>query len=80
MRRNEILNIDDEPLPVPDAGTDVAHAIYLLEYARRNDFRVGPMIRVGSLIMQVSDLRQNASGAKDNAVDPSAWAAAGYEE
>src|SRR5678810_422079 len=66
------IDIDGNPLAPPRADSDVADLIYLLEYARRNDYRVGPMIQIGRTIVQVRDLRQDESGAKEN-VAVTAW-------
>ena len=40
------------------ADDDAARAARLLEWARRNGFRIGPMLTVGSIHMQVADMRQ----------------------
>lgn len=71
---------DGNPLALPDAASDVAQLIYLLEWARIRGFRVGPTIQVNNLIVQVSDLRQASRRDRDDAPDPGPWAAAGYEE
>lgn len=56
------LSSDGEPLVVPEPGTDVAHLIYLLEYARRRGFKVGPNVQLGSIALQVHDMRQIEEG------------------
>lgn len=66
--RNKHELIDDDgnvmPVPGPDAS-DVAKAIYLLEYARLRGFRLGPTLKVGELVTQVQDLRQLGELTKD---------------
>ena len=56
--KHEVVDEDGNVLPPPEPGTDAANAIYLLEYARKRGFRLGPVIRVGAIEMQVLDLRQ----------------------
>jgi len=73
-------NTDDgADLAVPDPQSDVGRLIYLLEWARIRGFRIGPTVRVGALILQVVDLRQDESPRGHEApIDPGPWAAAGY--
>jgi hypothetical protein len=49
---------DGDPLPMPAENTDLADAIQLLEFCRRKGYVVGPMLRVGKLVMQIVDIRQ----------------------
>jgi len=69
---------EGEMLVVPEPGTDVAHLIYLLEYARRRGFRVGPAVQIGGLAIQVQDLRQVEDDPARSASDPGVWAVHGY--
>lgn len=57
-RNTEILDDDGNVLTPPEPGSDAANAIYLLEYARKRGFRVGPTLKIGDVVMQVRDLRQ----------------------
>lgn len=57
-RKTEIIDDDGNVLPPPEPGTDVSHAIYLLEYARKRGFRIGPAMKIGMVDIQVIDLRQ----------------------
>lgn len=57
-RKHEVLDDHGNALPPPEAGTDVANIIYLLEYGRTRDFRIGPIVKVGETTVQVLDLRQ----------------------
>lgn len=57
-KRDEVLDEDGNALQPPEPGTDAANAIYLLEYARKRGFRLGGTLKVGSIEMQVLDLRQ----------------------
>ncbi len=69
---------DGNALPVPPPESDLATLIQLLEYARRRGFRVGPTVKVGSIVTQVQDMRQDETG-RDLPADPGPWAAAGLE-
>jgi len=72
---------DGNIVPVPPAESDLAQLIQLLEYGRRRGFRIGPTVRVGALVVQVQDLRQNESQLGDE-LEPQmgAWEAFGYTE
>lgn len=77
------LSHDEEgnDLPVPPAASDLAQLIQLLEYGRRRGFRIGPTIRVGSIVTSIIDLRQDElpRGAEGpGEIDP--WVAAGHLE
>lgn len=72
---------DGNPLALPAADSDVGQLIYLLEWARLRGFRVGPMIQVGDLIVQVQDLRQTEGRHdRDDAPDRGPWAEAGHDD
>lgn len=71
---------DGDPLPIPPAGSDLAALIQLLEFGRRKGFRIGPTVRVGSIVLQVKDLRQpEADGARDVDPEPGIFAQHGYD-
>lgn len=60
MSKAEDDIIDDDGnkiLPPPD-DSDVARLIYLMEYARKRGFRIGPVVKIGETTVQVRDLRQ----------------------
>lgn len=67
-RRHELLDEDGNVLAPPEPGTDTANAIYLMEYARKRGFRVGPTLKVGDVVLQVVDLRQAAQQSKADTV------------
>lgn len=70
-----------DPVPVPPAGSDLAALIQLLEYGRRKGFLIGPAIRVGSIVLQVRDLRQpEAEGHAPADPEPSIWARHGADD
>ena len=74
---------DGRPLAVPDKASSVGQLIYLLEWGRIRGFRLGPTLKVGDLVVQVSDLRQTEGQGPvgDDAPehDVSAfWKACGY--
>jgi hypothetical protein len=63
-----------------DAKTDVDEFIRLVEYCRKNGYRVGP-IKLGSLQLTIEDLRiDDHEGLKPNEHQPrSIWADAGLD-
>lgn len=72
---------DGNPVPLPADGSDLAQLIQLLEYARVRGFRVGPLIQIGGIAVQVRDLRQHEGRRDtDDAPDPGPWARAGHTE
>lgn len=73
-------DIDGNEIVPPPAATDVGQLIYLLEWARRRGFTVGPNVRVGALVLQVQDLRQTEGRGKQPPADPGPWAIAGHQE
>jgi hypothetical protein len=70
---------DGNPLALPAADSNVGQLIYLLEWARVRGFRVGPTVQVGTLIVQVSDLRQTEGRQGRDLTDDGPWRAAGYD-
>ena len=50
--------IPEEIPSVYEVDDDAARAARLLEWARRNGFRIGPHLVVGAIQMQVADMRQ----------------------
>lgn len=71
---------DGNPLALPDPTTDVGQLIYLLEWARIRGFQVGPMVKLGRLVVQVQDLRAREGDAPSMPADLGPWHAAGYTE
>lgn len=69
---NPVLAVD----PVSPAGQLVA----LLEWARRRGFRIGPLVKIDGLTVQVQDLRQTEGRHVDPPDDGSIWDQAGYED
>lgn len=66
-------------LPALDPTSPVFQLVALLEYARHRGFRIGPMVRIGDVTVQVQDLRQDEGrGVAPPDVGP--WTAAGYPE
>lgn len=72
-------DIDGNDIAAPPAATDVGQLIYLLEWARKRGFRVGPAVRVGTLVLQVQDLRQTEGSGQPGPPDPGPWVAAGHD-
>jgi hypothetical protein len=75
-------DIDGNEIAAPPPETDVGRLIYLLEWARRRGFRIGPAVVVGGLTLQIQDLRQTEGlGRSNDAADEiGPWAAAGHED
>jgi hypothetical protein len=71
---------DGDPVPQPAKESDLADLIQLLEYGRRKGFRVGPMVRIGKITVQVSDLRHRAAAVEETAPEPSIWQEHGYDD
>ena len=73
-------DVDGNPLVSPTGDSDVGRLVYLLEWARRRGFRIGPTVRVGTLILQVQDLRQDeGQRIAGNEPDPGPWRTAGHD-
>lgn len=66
-------DIDGNDITAPPAETDVGRLVYLLEWARKRGFRIGPAIRVGSLVLQVQDLRQDEGSGVPRQTDAGPW-------
>lgn len=64
-RGKEIIDDDGNVMSPPEAGTNAAHALYLLEYARKRGFRIGPVLKVGDVVLQVRDIRQEAAMSEE---------------
>lgn len=71
---------DAGDLPQLDPLTDAGQLVALLEYARRRGFRIGPYVKLGSIQLQVQDLRQTEGRGVELPPDKGPWAAAGFEE
>lgn len=72
---------DGNPIVTPPPNADVVALVYLLTWARASGFRVGPTIRVGSLVLQVQDLRQARKEGRGEPLPPDSgpWKDAGYD-
>lgn len=74
-------NEDGEFLSPPDPSSPVGQLIYLIEWARLRGVRIGPVVEIGDLKLQIQDLRQHEGRRGGDAeADKGPWAAAGYEE
>lgn len=62
--KTEVVDEDGNVLPPPEPGSDLAHAIYLIEYGRKRGFRIGPTVQIGAITFNVLDLRQVAATTK----------------
>ncbi len=79
IKRNVPIDDDGNVLPPPPPDSDVGQAIYLLEYGRLRGFRLGPTIQIGSVILQVQDLRLDSKKATETP-DRGIWEEHGYDE
>lgn len=76
------LEHDEEgnALPRPEARSDLADLIQLLEYGRRRGFRIGPMVRLGKITLQIQDLRQTEGRGGEPKPERSIWDEHGYRD
>ncbi len=76
------LDHDEEgnALPRPEPGRDLDDLIQLLEYCRRRGFRIGPMVRIGKLTLQIQDLRQTEGRGGEPKPEKSIWEEHGYRD
>lgn len=52
------IDADEDGNDLPEVtSSDVKDLIYLLEYARKRGFQVGPTIKIGEVTLQVRDTR-----------------------
>lgn len=65
-------------IPIDPAGP-VGQLVALLEYGRARGFRIGPMVKIDGLVVQVQDVRQR-EGHDLPMPDVGPWTAAGYPE
>lgn len=75
--RKPISDVDGNELPPPPPDSDLAQIQHALLFGRRNDFQIGPYIRIGNITMQVRDLRQRPS--QDGIPEIPPWVAAGLD-
>lgn len=78
-RKIDLTDDDGNAFPPPDPGSDVGRLIYLLEYARKRGFQLGPMVQIGDVVVQVRDL---ALAKRENATVPETdiWKEHGHDE
>lgn len=58
MPRSDLGIRHADELPKLPESHDVHAVIYLLEYARARGFRIGPVLEIGTVRLQVADIRQ----------------------
>lgn len=64
-----------------DPASPIAPVVQLLEYGRARGFRIGPLVKIGDVVVQVQDLRQTEGrGQAGPASGPGPWTLAGYPE
>lgn len=68
-KRSEVLDDDGNVIEAPPAGSPVAQAVWLLEYARKRRFAI-PKITIGEVTILVTDLDQVAAAAGSNHPSP----------
>jgi hypothetical protein len=73
------LDANGDPIRI-DPSSDVAQLVWLLEVARQRGYRIGPAVQIGSLTLQVEDLRQEEGRRNPAAGDPGPWAEHGHTE
>ena len=50
-----IMDVDGTELPPPEPSSDLAAFERLTMFCRRNNIRLGPMVRVGSIVVTMED-------------------------
>lgn len=65
-------------LPEPAAGDVFERILWFMEQARRREFRVGPLLKVEGVLMQIVDTRQSQPERVDDG--PGIWELAGHKE
>jgi hypothetical protein len=57
------------PVPEVDPLSSAGQLVALLEWARRRNFKLGPMVKIGDVMVQVTDLRQETGHRMPNLPD-----------
>ena len=82
-RKFEIIDDDGNVMPPPAPGSDIYALMYFLEYAREREFFVGPVIKVGEVVVTVTDLRQRrqlTEAETPKHPETTIWEQHGYQE
>lgn len=77
--KRPLADDDGNIIPPPPPDSPVWAAIYLLEYARKRQFKIGPNIQVGDLMFNVTDLQQLGAARREGPAEVSIWKAHGYD-
>lgn len=77
--RKTAHDVDGNDLPELPQDSDVRSLLHLLEYCRVRGFAVGPHIQIGSVIVEVRDLRQAEAGRR-GAPELGVWEEHGHKE
>lgn len=75
----DIIDAEGNVIPPPDASSDIAKTIYLLEYCRKRRFVLGPVVQVGEVIIQVKDPTLERSQNQDTR-ESDIWEEHGHRE
>jgi hypothetical protein len=65
-------------IPIDPCST-VGQLVQLLEYCRAKDYRIGPVVRIDGLAVQIEDLRQSRNFGAQPMPDEGPWKAVGYD-
>ena len=71
---------DGNPVIEVDPLSSVGQFTALMEWARRRGFRIGPTVKIGDLVVQVSDLRQTEARGEPLPPDVGPWTQAGFPQ
>lgn len=80
MKKFELLDTDGNVISMDNVSTDVKSLIYLLEYARKREFVLGPTVQVGNVIAQVKDPGLLEKLGRGVAPETDIWTAHGHSE
>jgi hypothetical protein len=72
------LEADEDGNDLPAVTSkDVLDLIYLLEYARKRGFQIGPTVKIGEVTLQVRDTRL---GEAPRGPEPTIWQEHGFDD
>lgn len=78
--KRPVSDENGEEFPPLDPNSDVAKTIHLLEWARARRFRLGPVVQVGDVIINVVDLDQVSVNKRPDADEVDIWTQAGHKD
>lgn len=77
--KKDLIDSEGNVIPPPDATSDVAQLIYLLEYCRQRSFVLGPTVQVRDVVVQVKDPTLERSRSAKTP-EPTIWQEHGFND